>query len=187
MLCFLRYVCEQGNLLLQPQAYEHHFNLLEIIPKLICCKLSPSHSFELALFPQSHKLNLGESCLSTSPETVWQSINCLFHSSAPKSIIKTTITTMINDGDNDDGNISCRKSQAAWADQSQKPSTIISNEEKVMMKWCPEWTRNFHIYYAHEYPQSPVRCLPLSSLYSGGNWEWEKLDKLLKMPQLVSG
>ena len=38
-----RHACELGNLLWQPQASKHQFNLLQIIPQLICCKLYQSH------------------------------------------------------------------------------------------------------------------------------------------------
>lgn len=91
---YLRHGCELGYMLLQQQAYKHQFNLLWIIPKLICHKLPQSHFFDLVLFPSTHKLNCGESYLSTSPETLWSSINCFFHSSSPTSIITTTVTTM---------------------------------------------------------------------------------------------
>ena len=38
-----RHACELGNLLWQPQVYKHQFNLLQIIPQLICCKIYQSH------------------------------------------------------------------------------------------------------------------------------------------------
>ena len=41
---------------------------------------------------------------------------------------------MTDDDDNDNGNIRCRNPQSARADQSQKSRTVISDEEKEMMK-----------------------------------------------------
>ena len=41
-----------------------------------------------------------------------------------------------HNSDNGDGNIRCRHTQSAWADQSQKPSTTLSDKEKEMMKRC---------------------------------------------------
>lgn len=119
-----RHVHEPGNLLLQPQAYKHQLNLLQIISKLICCSLSQSHSFDLVFISTVPQMNLWESCRSTSPESLWWSVNSLLHPRAMKFITATTITTMTNDDGNNDSNIICRKPQSARTDQRLKPSTI---------------------------------------------------------------
>lgn len=66
----LRHVRELGNLLLQPQTYKYQFNLLQIISKLIFCKLSRSHFFDLAFVSTVPQIKLWENCWSVSPETV---------------------------------------------------------------------------------------------------------------------